>query len=116
MVNNAVRLNGLTGLAITKLDVLSGLESINICTGYEVDGKKIDYFPAHLKTLAACRPIYETVPGWPDDISKARALGDLPENARYYIRRIEAITGVPAQIISVGPHRESTIVTVHPFR
>ena len=116
LVNNAVRLNGLTGLAITKLDVLSGLESINICTGYEVDGKKIDYFPAHLKTLAACRPIYETVPGWPDDISKARALGDLPENARYYIRRIEAITGVPAQIISVGPHRESTIVTVHPFR
>jgi adenylosuccinate synthase len=115
LVNNAVRLNGLTGLAITKLDVLSGLKSIKLCIAYEVDGNRVEHFPAHLKTLSACKPVYETLPGWSEDISQAKVFGDLPQNARRYIERIEEITGVSAQIISVGPSREATIITHHPF-
>ena len=116
MVNNAVRLNGLTGLAITKLDVLDGFETLNICTGYEVNGERIKDFPASLKTLAACKPVYETLPGWPDDITGCTRLDGLPENTRNYLNRLEEITETPIEIVSVGPGRDQTILVRNPFK
>ena len=115
MLRNSVRLNGLTALAITKLDVLGGLETINICTGYEHNGKVLNNFPASLKVLAQCNPIYETMPGWQEDISSVRDSRDLPENVVNYLQRIEEITKTPIQMVSVGPGREETIVLKNPF-
>lgn len=115
VLNNAVRLNGLTGLAITKLDVLGGLEEIKICSAYLYKGKRMESFPANLKVLESCEPIYETLPGWEEDISHLRRYDDLPSNVRRYLKRIEELTGVPVQIISVGPGREQTIVLNNPL-
>ncbi len=115
VLRNSAQLNGLTGLAITKLDVLGGLESIKICTGYEYDGKIIHDFPASLKALDACRPIYETLPGWSEDISNIRKIEDLPKNTRNYLSHIEELTEIPIDIISVGPGREETIILNNPF-
>jgi adenylosuccinate synthase len=115
LLNNSVRLNGLTGLAITKLDILGGLESLKICTGYDLDGQTITAFPASLNTLAACEPVYETHPGWQEDISGIREFDDLPDNAKSYLKRIEELTNVPIQIVSVGPGREETIVLDNPY-
>ena len=112
---NAVRLNGLTGLAVTKLDVLGGLDKISICTGYEYNGKILKEFPASLKVLSACRPVYETLPGWSEDISGLRNMADLPPNTKNYLKRIEELAEVPIQIVSVGPGREETIVINNPF-
>ena len=116
ILNNAVRLNGLTGLAITKLDVLGELDEIKICTAYELDGQIIDTFPANLNRLAACKPVYETLPGWRQDIRAIRDQEELPANARKYLARVEALTGVPIQMISVGPGRDETIVLANPFK
>ena len=116
IVNNAKRLNGLTGLAVTKLDVLGGLDSINICTGYEYKGQIIKDFPVSLKVLSDCKPVYETFPGWSEDISCIRKKEDLPENTINYLKRIEEITGTPVNIISVGPGRDETIMVNNPFK
>ncbi len=116
ILNNAVRLNGLTGLAITKLDVLGELDELKICTAYELDGEQINEVPANLNQLAACKPIYETLPGWRQDIRGVRRFEDLPELARNYLARIEALTGVNIQIVSVGPGRDETIVLESPFK
>ncbi len=116
LLKNSRRLNGLTGLAITKLDVLTGIDPLKICTGYRCKGEVITDFPADLKRQAFCEPIYETLPGWSEDISAARRLQDLPSATRAYIERIEVLTGVPVQIVSVGPGRDQTIVVEHPFR
>jgi adenylosuccinate synthase len=110
IVRNAVRLNGLTGLAITKLDVLGELDTLNICNAYEYKGQTITEFPTDLKVLAECRPIYETLPGWKGDISGIRSEDALPAEARSYLKRIEVLTETPVDIISVGPGREQTIV------
>jgi adenylosuccinate synthase len=115
ILNNAVRLNGLTGMAITKLDVLGGLQEIKICTAYLYKGNRMDSFPANLKMLAACEPVYETLPGWEEDISGLRRYDDLPKNVRSYLKRIEELTGVPVQIVSVGPEREQTIILNNPL-
>ena len=115
ILNNAVRLNGLTGMAITKLDVLSELDEIKICTAYELQDQQISDVPANLNHLAACKPVYETLPGWRDDIRGVRRFDDLPELARQYLARIESLTGVPIQIVSVGPGRDETIVLENPF-
>ncbi len=115
LLNNSVRLNGLTGLAITKLDVLGGLDELRICTTYRVGNEELPAFPASLDLLAKCEPVYETLPGWSDDISTIRRFDDLPENAKAYLNRIVELTGVPHQIISVGPGREETIVMENPF-
>ncbi len=115
ILNNAVRLNGLTGLAITKLDVLGQLDEIKICTAYEYNGQRIDEVPANLNYLAACKPVYETLGGWRQDIRAIRRYQDLPELARQYLSRIEDLTGVPIQIVSVGPGRDETIVLDNPF-
>jgi adenylosuccinate synthase len=115
ILNNAVRLNGLTGLAITKLDVLDGLESVKICTGYEYQGEIIKDFPASLDVLADCKPVYETLPGWAENISNIRKLEDFPSNARSYLDRIAELTETDLQIVSVGPDRDQTIVLKHPY-
>ncbi|MBW1893733.1 MAG: adenylosuccinate synthase [Deltaproteobacteria bacterium] len=110
MLRNSVRLNGLTGLVITKLDVLGELESINICTGYEFEGSVMDHFSASLKVLAGCKPVYETMPGWSEDISGIRSFDELPETTKQYLKRLEELAEVPIDIVSVGPGRDETII------
>ena len=110
MIKNAARLNSLTGLAITKLDVLDDLDEIKICVGYQDNGNTMYDFPSDLNTLALCTPIYETHPGWKQNISGITRYEDLPENARKYLTRVEELSGVPIKLISVGPGRESTII------
>jgi adenylosuccinate synthase len=116
VLKNAVRLNGLTGLAITKLDVLDGLESLNICTGYDYRGEMLAEFPASLKVLKGCKPVYETLPGWSENIGGIKKLEDLPDNVRRYLDRITELTQTPIFIISVGADRDQTIVLKNPFR
>jgi adenylosuccinate synthase len=115
IVRDSVRLNGLNSLAITKLDVLTGLEKLNICVGYELENRRIDSRPASLKQQARCTPVYEEMPGWKEDIAGAREKDQLPEQAQAYLSSIEKITGVPISIISVGPGREETIMVQEPF-
>jgi adenylosuccinate synthase len=109
-VRFSARVSGIDTLALTKLDVLDGLESISLCTGYRLGDRVIDDFPADLKMLAACEPIYETLPGWTQPTRGARHVDDLPPEARAYVRRLEEVTGVPAGIISTGSDREETII------
>ena len=115
ILKNAVRLNGLTGLAITKLDVLGGLDEIRICTAYKYQDQTLTDFPASLKVLARCEPIYETLPGWKEDISNIRSMDDLPQNVQAYLNRIETLSGTKVQIVSVGPGREQTILLDNPL-
>jgi len=115
VVRDSARLNGLSSLAITKLDVLTGLDQLKVCVGYDIEGQRIASRPASMKKMAQCRPIYKEMPGWQEDISQARQVNDLPENARAYIRIIEEITDVPVSFISVGPGRDETIVVQNPF-
>ena len=115
ILRNAVRLNGVTGLAITKLDVLDGLESLKICTGYDYRGQILDVVPASLKVLEECRPVYETLPGWAETISGIKRFDRLPKNVKIYLRHIEELTGVPIDIVSVGPDRDQTIVIKNPY-
>jgi adenylosuccinate synthase len=95
---------------VTKLDILSGFDEIPVCVAYEFDGERIKHIPADLDQLGRCRPVYETVPGWQEDIMQARRLSDLPANARRYVDFIAEKTGVPVSYISVGPAREQFIV------
>ncbi len=115
ILRNAVRLNGLTGIAVTKLDVLDGLETVNICTSYEYNGKPVNDFPASLKKLAACKPVYETLPGWSEDISSIKKFEDLPQNTINYLKRVEELIETPINIVSVGPGRDETIMLKNPF-
>ena len=116
VVRHAVRLNGLNGLALTKLDVLTGINPIRICTGYEFNGRRLEDFPAGGAVLRGVRPVYEELPGWNEPLHQARALDDLPANARAYIRRLEQVSGAPMIMISVGAGRNETIVLQNPFR
>ncbi|KLU59164.1 adenylosuccinate synthetase [Peptococcaceae bacterium CEB3] len=106
----AVRVSGISDLAMTKLDVLTGLKSVKICVGYRVDGEVLYEFPQSLKVFQRSQPVYEEVPGWQEDISEVRNFEDLPANARLYIEKIEQLTGVPVTLVAVGPGREQTIV------
>lgn len=115
ILRNAVRLNGVTSLAITKLDVLDGLETLKICTAYDHRGKLLDVVPASLRVLGECRPVYETLPGWTETISGIKRFSQLPKNVKDYLKRIEALTGVPIGLISIGPDRDQTIVIQNPF-
>jgi adenylosuccinate synthase len=109
-VRYAVRVNGLDALALTKLDVLDGLDEIKICTAYRCSGTVVQEFPSDLGQLAACEPIYESIAGWTAPTRGARRYQDLPEGARRYVARLEEVTGVPAAIISTGSDRDDTIV------
>ncbi len=115
VANDAVRLNGLTGFAVTKLDVLSGLKTLQIATHYDVDGVKYDWMPDNIHKAALARPVYEGMTGWVDDISSVRSYQDLPVAAQDYLRRMEDLTGVSPMIVSVGPGREATILLKNPF-
>jgi len=111
----AVRVNGLTGIALTKLDVLDKFETIKVCTAYSYDGQVLDELPADLEMFEKCRPVYEELPGWQTDISKIRSFADLPENARNYVKRLEQLVGCPIVMVSVGPRRDETIMLHNPF-
>ncbi|PTL77461.1 adenylosuccinate synthase [Vitiosangium sp. GDMCC 1.1324] len=112
----AVRVNGLWGLSLTKLDVLSGLKTLQICNAYELDGKRITELPGDYEDLARVKPIYETLPGWDDKLAGVRTFDELPENAKRYVRRVEEIGGVPVVCISVGADRGETVLLQNPFR
>nr|HID59107.1 adenylosuccinate synthase [Desulfobacterales bacterium] len=115
MLKNASQINGLTGLAITKLDVLTGIDTLKICTAYRYKNSKITDFPNSLKVLQDCEPIYETLPGWSEEIRFVKQLEDLPENTKRYLRRIEEFVEIPIQIVSVGPQRNETIIVKNPL-
>lgn len=116
LLKRSVQINGVSGMCLTKLDVLDGLESLKLCTGYTLNGKIIDIFPVGAEEAAACQPIYEEMPGWIESTVGVQSLGGLPPNALAYIKRIEALVGVPIDMISTGPDREETIVLRHPFK
>lgn len=115
-LRRSARINGLTGLCITKLDVLDGIDSLNICTGYKLDGKVVDMLPVGADDVARCEPIYETVAGWHENTYGVKTWDGLPKNAQVYLKRLEALCGVPIAIVSTGPERDETIVLEHPFR
>jgi adenylosuccinate synthase len=108
VVRHARRVSGITGLSLNSIDVLSGLDSVKICTAYRLDGEIIEHYPANLNTLGRCEAVYEEMPGWSEDITGARSLDDLPANARHYLERVSELTGIPIAIFSVGRNREQT--------
>jgi adenylosuccinate synthase len=109
-VKYSVDLCGITQIALTLLDVLSGLEHVRICTGYMHKGTRLDYFRADMDTLAEVEPIYETLPGWKKDLSACRRFADLPNEAQQYVKRLETLAGAPIKMISVGPERTATLL------
>ena len=115
VANDAVRLNGLTGLAITKLDVLSGLPRLKIGRSYTVEGQSVDHMPCNIRQAALAQPLYEELAGWTEELSGVRDFSDLPQKAKDYIQRIEDLSGIPPVIISVGPDRAETLLLRNPF-
>ena len=115
MVRQAGQTAGITGMALTKLDVLDGFEVLKICTGYNCNGKTLDHFPSNESDQAACTPIYEEMPGWSETTYGARSWVELPANAVKYIRRVEELTGLPVSILSTSPERDDTILVEDPF-
>jgi adenylosuccinate synthase len=105
------QLNGMSEVALTKLDILSGISTLRVCVGYQVDGRMLDDFPQDTAVLARCEPVYEDLPGWSEDVSGMRSLAELPANLKAYLARIEALCGVRVTIVSVGPEREQLIVS-----
>ncbi|HHV62852.1 MAG TPA: adenylosuccinate synthase [Firmicutes bacterium] len=115
IVRYAVRVNGLSGLAIMHLDTLAGFEKVKICTAYRCDGKVIRDFPTNLRVLAGCEPVYEELDGWPEGSCAVKRFEDLPGAARAYLARISELTGAPVAIVSVGRGREETLILEEPF-
>jgi adenylosuccinate synthase len=115
LMRKSARLNSLSGLCLTKLDVLDGLESIGLCVAYRYDGQEIDVVPQGAENYARCEPVIERLPGWRESTAGARRMDDLPENARRYITRIETLVGVPVDVLSTGPDRQDTIILRDPF-
>jgi adenylosuccinate synthase len=114
-LKRSIQLNGVSGLCITKLDVLDGAETLKICVGYRIDGEMSDILPVGAEELERCVPVYEEVPGWQESTVGVKTQAGLPKNARAYLERVERLCGVPIDIISTGPDREETIVLRHPF-
>ncbi len=115
LLKRSVQINGVSGMCLTKLDVLDGIDTLQICTGYLVDGKPVDIFPSGAEQASHCVPVYETLPGWVESTVGAKSMEALPQNARNYIKRIEELVGVPIDMVSTGPDRLETIVLRHPF-
>lgn len=110
VMRHSRRVSGLTNLSLNSIDVLTGLDEVKICVAYDLDGERIDYYPASLETLQRCTPIYETLPGWSEDITGVCHLDDLPETAKNYVRRVSELVGVKISTFSVGPGRDQTNV------
>ena len=115
LLKRSVQINGVSGMCLTKLDVLDGLDSLKLCTGYRLHGKHVDIFPVGAEEAAACEPMYEEMPGWTEPTVGVKLMKDLPANAQAYVKRIEELVGVPVDMVSTGPDREETIVLRHPF-
>jgi adenylosuccinate synthase len=115
-LKRAVQINGLSGLCITKLDVLDGLDTLRICTGYKVDGRVTDILPYGADSIARCEPIFEDHKGWSESTFGVKAWDQLPQNAQTYLRRIETLVGTSIDLVSTGPDRVETVVVRHPFR
>jgi len=115
LVRQSVAVSGVTGIALTKLDVLDGFETVSICTGYRLHGEILDHFPAHAADQAAVEPIYEEMPGWEGSCAGARSWNDLPARAIKYVRRVEELIGCPVALVSTSPEREDTILVRDPF-
>jgi len=116
LVRQTVKTSGITGIALTKLDVLDGLKEIKVCVGYELDGSRIDYLPASMGAQARVKPIYETLEGWSETTAGARSWADLPAQAIKYVRYIEEQIGAPVAMLSTSPERLDTILVVDPFQ
>jgi len=116
MVRQSIKLSGITGLVLTKLDVLDNFESLKICIGYKLNGKKIDFFPADKKSQENIKPIFEELPGWYTSTKGVRKKDDLPLNALDYVKKIENLIECPVDIISTSPEREDTILINDPFK
>ena len=110
VVRHSRRVAGITDLCLNSIDVLTGLDKVKICVAYERDGERVENYPASLKFLSECKPVYDELPGWQEDITKAKTLDDLPENARRYVERITELLGVDLLTFSVGPDRDQTNV------
>lgn len=115
ILRRSIQLNSFSGFCITKLDVLDGLDTVRICTGYLLNGKEISIPPTELSDLAVCQPIYEDLPGWKESTVGIKTFSALPKNAQQYLLRVERLAGVPIDLISTGPDRNETIILCHPF-
>ncbi|MCZ2495967.1 adenylosuccinate synthase [Xylophilus sp. Kf1] len=115
LLKRSAQVNGLSGLCITKLDVLDGIEELMLCTGYDLDGEHIDILPIGADEIERCKPIYETLGGWTDSTVGVTQFDELPVNARLYLQRIEQVTGVPIALVSTSPDRDHTILMHHPY-
>jgi len=115
LVRQTARTSGINGLALTKLDILDGFDSIDVCVGYKLDGKEIDHLPAGEGAQARVEPIYETIEGWKEPTANARSWADLPAQAIKYVRRVEELVGCPVALLSTSPEREDTILVQNPF-
>jgi len=115
-LKRSIQINGVSGLCVTKLDVLDGVEELKLCTGYKLDGGFTDILPVGAEELSNCEPVYETMPGWTDSTVGIKTFEALPAAAQAYLKRMEAICDVPVDMISTGPDREETIVLRHPFK
>jgi len=115
VVNHSVRLNGLTGIALTKMDVLTGISPIRIATSYELDGKITDRIPSNIEDLGRVIPHYREVKGWSEPLDECRSFDDLPKNARDFVETVEHLSGTPVTLVSIGPGREQSILRKPPF-
>jgi adenylosuccinate synthase len=115
LVRQAVAVSGVTGVALTKLDVLDGFETVKVCTGYRIDGRAFDYLPPHAADQARVEPVYEEVGGWQGSTRGARSWADLPAEAIKYVRRVEELIRCPVALVSTSPEREDTILVRDPF-
>jgi adenylosuccinate synthase len=115
-LRHATRVSGLTGLAVTKIDVLRGLSKVKACVAYELDGERLEEMPLDAGDLERCRPVYEEWDGWSEDLRESRSLDHLPRAARQFLSKISAILGIPVTLVSVGPGRSDTILVQNPFR
>jgi adenylosuccinate synthase len=115
LLKRSVQINGVSGICLTKLDVLDGVASLKICTGYKIGGKTVDIFPVGAEDAARCEPIYEEMPGWSVSTVGVKSMDGLPANALAYVKRLETLVGVPIAMVSTGPERDETIVLQDPF-
>jgi adenylosuccinate synthase len=115
LVRQSCAIAGVTGIALTKLDVLDGFEELRICTGYRLGGERLDHLPAHAADQMRVEPIYEVLPGWQESTAGARSWAELPAQAIKYIRRVEELIQCPVALVSTSPEREDTILVRDPF-